>query len=67
MKKTAMIALKRVKTLPAMMLEVEREELSGGGPSLRRRAFASALERPVSGGADAFATPLFNRVWEGWG
>ena len=43
-----MIALKRVKTLPAMMLAVEREEVSGGGPSLRSRAFASALERPLS-------------------
>ena len=32
-----MIALKSVKTLPATMLEVEREEVSGGGPSLRRR------------------------------
>ena len=36
-----MIALKSVKTLPATMLEVEREEVSGGGPSLRRRAAAS--------------------------
>ena len=45
-KKTPMIALNRVKTLPAMMLEVEREEVSGGGPSLRRRCSASALERP---------------------
>ena len=36
-----MIALKRVKTLPATMLEVERDEVSGGGPSLRRRAAAS--------------------------
>ena len=43
-----MIALKRVKTLPATMLEVEREEVSGGGPSLRRRLSASALERPCS-------------------
>ena len=42
-----MIALKRVKTLPATMLEVEREEVSGGGPSLRRRAAASLLERPL--------------------
>ena len=46
-----MIALKSVKTLPAMMLEVEREEVSGGAPSLRRRAFASALERPVLAGS----------------
>jgi hypothetical protein len=43
-----MIALKRVKTLPATMLEVEREEFSGGAPSLRRRFAASALERPWS-------------------
>ena len=43
-----MIALKSVKTLPATMLEVEREEVSGGGPSLRSRAAASALERPIS-------------------
>ena len=43
-----MIALKRVKTLPATMLEVEREEFSGGAPSWRRRLFASALERPLS-------------------
>ena len=31
-KKTPMIALKRVKTLPATMLETEREEVSGGAP-----------------------------------
>lgn len=43
-----MIALKRVKTLPATMLEVEREELSRGAPSLRRRLRASALLRPWS-------------------
>jgi hypothetical protein len=43
-----MIALKRVKTLPATMLEVEREEFSGGGPSSRRRLLASALDRPCS-------------------
>ena len=43
-----MIALKRVKTLPATMLEVEREEVSAGAPSLRRRLAASALERPCS-------------------
>ncbi len=43
-----MIALKRVKTLPATMLEVEREEVSSGGPSLRRRFAASAPERPCS-------------------
>ena len=41
-----MIALKRVKTLPATMLEVEREEVSGGGPSLR-----SALGRLGAGEA----------------
>ncbi len=43
-----MIALKIVKTLPATMLEVEREEVSGGGPSLRSRFSASLLERPWS-------------------
>ena len=43
-----MIALKRVKTLPATMLEVEREEFSGGAPSLRSRFRASALLRPCS-------------------
>jgi len=62
-----MIALKRVKTLPAMMLAVEREEVSGGAPSLLRRAFASALERPLSSGAKVDATSLFNRVCDGWG
>src|SRR4051794_31320599 len=43
-----MIALKRVKTLPATMLEVERDELSAGAPSLRSRASASALVSPWS-------------------
>src|ERR1044072_615800 len=47
-KKTPMIALKRVKTLPATMLETEREDVSGGEPSLRRRLAASALLRPRS-------------------
>jgi hypothetical protein len=32
--------LKRVKTLPATMLEVERDDVSGGGPSWARRAAA---------------------------
>ena len=41
-----MIALNSVKTLPAMMLETEREEVSGSGPSLRRRAAASSVLRP---------------------
>jgi len=50
-----------------MMLAVEREELSGGGPSLARRAFASALERPLSSGAKVDATSLFNRVCDRWG
>jgi hypothetical protein len=65
-----MIALKRVKTLPATMLAVEREELSGGGPSSRRRAAASPLESPCSGDVvdDAGSLPisLFNRVSELW-
>ena len=42
-----MIALKSVKTLPATMLEVERDEVSGGGPSLRRRAAASCAREPA--------------------
>src|SRR5881394_1037856 len=57
-KKTPMIALKRVKTLPATMLETERDEVSGGAPSLRRRLAASALLRPLSaasGGSVAVA------------
>jgi hypothetical protein len=45
-KKPAMIALKRVKTLAATMLASEREEVSGGGPSLRSRAAASLAESP---------------------
>src|SRR5829696_9202125 len=44
--KKPMIALKSVKTLPATMLAVEREEPSLGEPSLRRRLAASALESP---------------------
>ena len=43
-----MIALKSVKTLPATMLEVEREEFSGGVPSLRNRASASLALSPCS-------------------
>ena len=57
-----MIALKSVKTLPATMLEIEREEVSGGGPSLRSRAFASAVVRPCSGDGLAVPTQVFNRV-----
>ena len=62
-----MIALKRVKTLPATMLETEREEVSGGGPSLRSRASASALVRPCSADGWPFPTAVFNRVRVGWG
>ena len=40
MKKTPMIALKSVKTFPATMLETERLEVSGGGPSRASRAAA---------------------------
>ena len=43
-----MIALKSVKTLPATMLETEREEVSGGGPSSRSRLPPLALESPRS-------------------
>src|ERR1700760_4660578 len=57
-----MIALKRVKTLPAMMLEVEREDVSCGEPSLRRRAWASLLESPRSSNPSVDDTGLFNRV-----
>src|ERR1700742_2087557 len=57
-----MIALKRVKTLPAMMLEVEREDVSGGAPSLRRRSWASLLESPISVNPSEDDTGLFNRV-----
>ena len=61
-----MIALKSVKTLPATMLEVEREEVSGGGPSLRSRFAALALERPCSIAAWPCPSRLFNRVRAGW-
>jgi hypothetical protein len=37
-----------VKTLPATMLDTEREEFSGTGPSSRSRFAAVALERPCS-------------------
>src|SRR6201992_1185275 len=57
-----MIALKRVKTLPAMMLEVEREDVSGGAPSLRRRSWASLLGSPISVNPSEDGTGLFNRV-----
>src|SRR6201996_3212986 len=57
-----MIALKRVKTLPAMMLEVEREDVSCGEPSWRRRAWASLLESPMSANPSVDDTGLFNRV-----
>ena len=50
-----MIALKSVKTLPATMLEIEREEVSGGAPSLRRRLAASLAERPCSVAASVTA------------
>src|SRR5258707_11881065 len=56
-----MIALKSVKTLPATMLDVEREEVSGGGPSLRRRLAASALERPWSAGG--WPLPIAGIQW----
>ena len=64
-KKTPMIALKSVKTLPATMLEIEREEVSGGGPSSRRRFAAVALERPLLDRGFAHRR-LFNRVRAGW-
>src|SRR3954471_7063310 len=50
-----MIALKRVKTLPETMLEVERDECSSGWPSLRRRFAAVPLESPRSIAASLIA------------
>ena len=47
MKKTPMIALKSVKTLPATMLATERLVRSSTGPSLRSRFAASLLDRPA--------------------
>ena len=47
-KKTPMIALKRVKTLPATMLETEREEVSGGAPRSWSR-FAGLGAREAGG------------------
>ena len=46
MKKTPMIALKRVKTLPATIDATERLLRSSTGPSLRRRFAASEPLRP---------------------
>src|ERR1700759_1900972 len=57
-----MIALKRGKTLPATMLEGEREDVSCAAPSLRRRAWASLLESPRSSNPSVDDTGLFNRV-----
>src|ERR1700759_2502370 len=62
-----MTALKRVKTLPALIDEGEREEVSGAGPSLRRRAAASFEESPPSGMDVAEDTGLFNRVLDWMG
>jgi len=44
------------------MLAVEREEFSGGGPSLRSRAAASPLESPCSGEGRPSLIALFNRL-----
>src|SRR6266508_4642501 len=46
MKNAPMIALNRVKTLPATMLATERLDRFSGGPSLRSRFAASLLESP---------------------
>jgi hypothetical protein len=46
MKNTPMIALKRVKTLPATMDAVERLDRSSCGPSFFRRLAASLLDSP---------------------
>ena len=45
-KKTPMIRLKNVKTLPATMLATERLERSSTGPSWRSRFAASWLDSP---------------------
>ncbi len=50
-----MIALNSVNTLPATMLETEREESSGGAPSSRSRFAAVALESPRSIAASLMA------------
>jgi hypothetical protein len=47
-KNPPMIALNSVKTLPATMLETDREEVSDGGPSSRSRFAAVALDSPRS-------------------
>src|SRR5262249_5722959 len=60
-KKTPMIALKSVKTLPATMLDTEREEISGGGPRSWSRFSASLVERP-RGLSGSTLIRLFNRV-----
>src|SRR4029079_9395561 len=62
-KKTAMIALKSVKTLPATMLDTERDEFSGGGPSSWSRFEASLLVSPLGDSVSALMG-LFNRVRE---
>ena len=54
-KKTARIALKSVKTLPATMLATERLVAGSGSPSRLRRAAASALLRPCA--CEAASTP----------
>ena len=41
-----MIALNSVKTLPATMLEVEREDVSGGGPSFAQALVGLCAVRP---------------------
>ena len=46
MKKTPMIALKSVRTLPSTIERTERLEASSGGPISSRRRYASLLERP---------------------
>src|SRR4029079_11428562 len=45
-KKTPMIRLKRVKTLPATMLATERLEVCSTGPSWRSRFASSVCESP---------------------
>lgn len=56
-KKTPMIALKSVNTLPATMLATERLERSSTGPSWRRR-FAASFPLSPPGWVSALTSPL---------
>ena len=66
MKKTPMIALKSVKTLPATMLATERLFGSSAGPSCCSRLAASRLESPP-GWLVALTPPLIQKQRVGSG